>query len=237
MCKACLVCPNNVHSFDETHKIDRSLCDMCGKCIEACKNGVLKKSVRKLGEEEYLQIVERQHRLVGENGGITFSGGEPTMQGEALIEFLKKTPIHKAIETCGYCEEELFRRVIENVDYVMFDVKIADEAMHKKYTGVDNSLILENLKLLSSAGKDIWIRVPVIPDFNDNIKEMTAIAEFLLSLPNDVCQVTLMPYHSLGASKYATLGLEYRYDTTKSIRQDTLEEFLNVFKSRGFLLK
>jgi pyruvate formate lyase activating enzyme len=108
---------------------------------------------------------------------------------------------------------------------------------HKKYTGVDNSLILENLKLLSSAGKDIWIRVPVIPDFNDSIKEMTAIAEFLLLLPNDVCQVTLMPYHSLGASKYATLGLEYPYDTTKSIRQDTLEEFFDVFRSRGFLLK
>jgi pyruvate formate lyase activating enzyme len=149
----------------------------------------------------------------------------------------KQEGLHTAIDTCGMVAWSEIEKTLDVCDLYLYDVKCMDAAAHKKYTGVDNALILENLRRLSGTGKDIWIRVPVIPDFNDSIKEMTAIAEFLLSLPNDVCQVTLMPYHSLGASKYATLGLEYPYDTTKSIRQDTLEEFLNVFKSRGFLLK
>lgn len=204
LCKACAVCPQNVHSFEDGHIIDRSACKLCGKCIAACKNGALKESVRQLSIEEYLNIAERQQRLAGENGGITFSGGEPTMQGEALIEFLKKTPIHKAIETCGYCEEELFKRVIENVDYVMFDVKIADEAMHKKYTGVSNELILKNLENLRKSGKPFILRTPLIEGITNTDKNLAEIEKIVL---NDNWEK--LNYNTLTPMKYDRIGEKY----------------------------
>lgn len=178
LCKACLVCPNMVHTFDELHKIDRSRCVMCGKCIEVCKTGALSKSVKTLTLDEYLELVERQKRIVGDNGGITFSGGEPLAQGKTLIEFLDKTNTHKAIETCGYADEELFKEVIKRVDYVMFDVKIADSTLHKKYTGASNELILKNLEHLRNSGKDFILRTPLIKgitDTNDNLEKISEI--------------------------------------------------------------
>jgi pyruvate formate lyase activating enzyme len=151
---------------------------MCEKCIEVCQTGALSKSVKSLTLDEYLELVERQKRIVGDNGGITFSGGEPLAQGKTLIEFLDKTNTHKAIETCGYADEELFKEVIKRVDYVMFDVKIADSTLHKKYTGVSNELILKNLEHLRNSGKDFILRTPLIKgitDTNDNLEKISEI--------------------------------------------------------------
>lgn len=204
MCKACLVCPNKVHSFDDTHRIDRNLCNLCGKCIAVCKFGALKESVRCLSEEEYLKIIERQQRLVGKNGGITFSGGEPLMQGEKLIKFLEKTTIHKAIETCGYCKEELFKEVIKMVDFVMFDIKLMDENLHKKYTGVSNELILKNLGNLRASGKPFVLRTPLIPGITDTKENLEQI-EKIVSGDN----WEKLSYNTLTPIKYNRIGETY----------------------------
>ena len=97
---------------------------------------------------------------------------------------------------------------------------------------MDNSLIIENLKKLSQTGKEIWIRTPVIPGFNDTEAEMTQIAD-LLSPLSGIRQITLMPYHTLGASKYETLGLTYPYDTSLRIDESTLASFKSIFGSRN----
>ena len=192
-----------------------------------------------MSAEDVLREVLKDKCFYAENGGVTFSGGECLLWADFVAEVLdtaKSKGLHTAIDTCGMVRWQDIEKTLGVCDLYLYDVKCIDSAVHKKYTGVDNALILENLRRLSDTGKDIWIRIPVIPDFNDSTREMTAISEFLLALPKRVDNVTLMPYHSLGASKYVTLGLEYRYDTTKSISQDRLEEFRDIFRSRGFIL-
>ncbi len=203
-CKACEICPNNVHTFDTLHKIDRSRCNLCGKCIEVCKPKALSVSVRTLSLNDYLGIVERQARLVGENGGITFSGGEPLSQGKALIEFLEKTTIHKAIETCGYADEELFKEVIKRVDFVMFDIKLADSELHKKYTGVSNDLILKNLEHLRKSGKPFVIRTPLIPGITDKKDNLSKIEKIVNGDKWEQLQ-----YNTLTSLKYERIGENY----------------------------
>ncbi len=204
MCGACGVCPNKAHKFDTTHKIDRSKCNLCEKCINACKNDALTKSVRNLTLEQYLKIVERQRLLIGENGGITFSGGEPLAQGKTLIDFLDKTAVHKAIETCGYADEELFKEVIKRVDFVMFDIKLADEKLHKQYTGVSNELIFKNLAHLRSSGTAFVIRTPLIPHITDTKENLEAIKDIVGSDKWEKPE-----YNTLTPLKYERMGEQY----------------------------
>lgn len=203
-CKSCEICPNKVHTFEVEHKIDRNLCIMCEKCINTCKANALTNSVRTLSFSEYLDIVDRQKRLIGDNGGITFSGGEPMQQGKILINFLDSTHVHKAIETCGFADETLFKDVIEKVDFVMFDVKIADNELHEKYTGVSNELILKNLEHLRNSGKPFVIRTPLIKDITDTKENLSLIEALVMG---DTWEK--LPYNPLTSVKYQRIGEKY----------------------------
>jgi pyruvate formate lyase activating enzyme len=110
-----------------------------------------------------------------------------------------------------------------------------DAERHKLFTGVDNSLILENIRRLSRFGKEIWVRVPVIPGFNNTQIEMESIADFVQTL-NSVSNVTLIPYHNLGAGKYTTLGLNYPYDTQLKVSEAEMEAYRNIFFDRHISL-
>ena len=112
------------------------------------------------------------------------------------------------------------------------DVKCLDPDIHKTYTGQENRLILQNLQRLAASGANIWIRIPVIPDFNDTPEEMEGIAALAANTPG-VTRVTLMPYHTLGKSKYQTLGMTPGYETTKSITESRLEAFKAMFREKG----
>ena len=123
-CGFCGDCSNGVHSFLNAHTLDREKCNVCGACVEKCPTGALSLSSRDMAEDEFLAIVERQTRLYGKNGGVTFTGGEPLLQGDKILDFLDGVQIHTALETCGYADEELFSRVLARMDFVMFDIKI-----------------------------------------------------------------------------------------------------------------
>ena len=131
---------------------------------------------------------------------------------------------------------ENIKNTLSACDLYLYDVKCISPQLHKAYTGSDNSLILENLKKLSLTGKNIWIRVPVIPSFNDNEREMTAIAEFVSGL-NNIEQVTLIPYHKLGVSKYETLGIEYQFDTSLRLSEDKISTYSEIFGRMGLTVK
>lgn len=165
-------------------------------------------------------------------GGATFTGGEPLVQVDFLCEVLDKLEgIHRAVETCGHASEESFKRVLDRVDYVLFDVKIVDSALHKKYTGVGNELIKANLKSLCQSGKPFVVRVPLIPGVNDTKENMEATAE-LLQGAKGLQRVELLRYHKTAGAKYPMVGMEYKPD----FDEDATPEIHDTFTERDIKL-
>lgn len=157
-------------------------------------------AARLLRERDYL---ERQ------GGGVTFSGGEPTAQGEFLLECLHLIrPMHSAIETSGYCEPDLFREIITSLDYIIMDIKHTDDAVHRRYTKVSNRKILANLEQLKAGGKPFRIRIPVIPGVNDSEINFRETAKLLIDAKN-LDFVELLPYHQTAGAKYEMVEMTY----------------------------
>ena len=159
-------------------------------------------------------------------GGVTATGGEPLMQADFTAELLKhcrRKGIHTAVETCGYSTWNAFEKVLRYVDLVLYDIKHMDSAQHKKQTRVGNEVILENARKCAALGKEMIIRVPVVPGYNDSSESMKAIAEFARSLEG-VEEVHLLPFHRLGESKYDRLGMRYSLKGVKGLDRESLAE-------------
>lgn len=143
-------------------------------------------------------------------GGVTFTGGEPLMQADFLAEVMDLLPgIDKAVETSGYAAEPAFRKILERTDLMLYDIKMVDSTLHKKYTGVDNGPILSNLAALKASGKPFVARIPLIPGVNDSLENMQATAS-LLEGASGLQRVELLRYNKVAGAKYPMLGLPYR---------------------------
>lgn len=214
-------------------------CQSCGDRTaltdaQKCPAGALKVCGKIMDSSEVLQEVLKDQLFYETDGGITFSGGECLLQADFVAEVLtmaKEHHISTVIDTSGYVPWTAFEKVRNVCDLFLYDIKIWDRDKHIKYTGVDNALILENLRKLSSLKKPVWIRIPVIPDVNDTPEEIQNIAAFLKQLSN-VRDITLMPYHTLGKSKYETLGLSCQYHTEKQVSPTQLQQFEALLKGR-----
>ncbi|MDO5445664.1 MAG: glycyl-radical enzyme activating protein [Eubacteriales bacterium] len=206
-------------------------CILCGACIKVCPNNLRKIcGVRYTPEELAGILLKDRDYLEMLGGGVTFSGGEPTMQAEFVLEttgLLKG--MHCAIETCGFCSADTFRRIIDAMDYIMMDLKMIDPVLHKKYTGVDNAPILLNLELLKASGKPFRIRIPVIPGVNDSEENFTATAKLLQGCET-LEKVELLPYHKTAGAKYSMVEMEYapEFDIHAQLNLDT-----ELFESFG----
>ena len=165
-------------------------------------------------------------------GGVTFTGGEPTAQPAFLMDVLNKLPgIHRAIETSGFCSGEVFARVLERLDYVLFDIKHADPVAHKRWTGVDNAPILSNVERLKASGLPFVIRVPLIPGVNDSVDNMKATRDLVAGAPG-LQRVELLRYHKTAGAKYSMVDMEYNpaFDT------QAVPHVHNVFTSANIKL-
>ncbi|MBR6762266.1 MAG: glycyl-radical enzyme activating protein [Clostridia bacterium] len=218
-------------------------CIGCGSCggnhsltgAKSCPTGALKAVGRDVTVEELMDEVLADRDFYGEDGGVTFSGGECLLQAEFVTEMLRrvrKENITTAVDTCGLVPWEAIQMTLPYTNTYLYDLKCLDEEIHRFFTGHDNRLILEDLEKLAKSGANLWIRIPVIPDFNDNVGEMAAMAA-LVRNTSGVSRVTLMPYHTLGKSKYATLGMTPGYETEKTIPQSRLLEFKDIFRKYG----
>ncbi len=164
----------------------------------------------------------------GSRGGITLSGGEVLAQPDfaaAIIAAARSGGIHTVVSTCGYSSFENAWKVMENADLILFDIKGINPYMHKKNTGVSNELIINNLKLLLQRGKEVLVRIPLIPEHNAYIEEIQAIFDFAGN--NGVSTVEILPYHRLGESKYEKLSRKYSLEGIKTQSDEEIKKLLS----------
>jgi pyruvate formate lyase activating enzyme len=165
-------------------------------------------------------------------GGVTFSGGEPMMQPEFLYTLLcrcKEKGIHTAIDTSGYASTESFKRIAEVTDSFLFDLKIIDNILHIKYTGVPNRLIHENLTTLDDLGKELRIRIPLIPGITDTEENLDDVIRFIKLLKN-ATNIDLLPFNELIDGKYRRLEKKLELQNLKTQSDDILNQILEKFK-------
>ena len=197
LCKMCGLCKKGC---------DHPECSGFSRCIHACPNGAISLSGKDYDHKELAKIILKNKVFFDASaGGVTFSGGEPLMQGEPLLDLLDGVDVHMALETCGCADEELFKKVIARMDYVMFDVKLIDEKEHIKYTGVSNRLILRNLEILRLSGKPYIVRTPLVSGVTDTLDNLSAIKEVVGDSPWET-----LPYNQLAPTKYERLGKTYK---------------------------
>jgi len=144
-------------------------------------------------------------------GGVTYSGGEPALQADFFLEVtkrLKAESVHVALDTSGHAPWDRLAALAEAVDLVLFDIKAVNSETHKLYTGADNRLILENAQRIADTGREMIVRLLLVPGVNDSGQEIDGRLAFVRGLKN-VRRVDILKYHRLGAGKYAGLGLDY----------------------------
>ena len=168
-------------------------------------------------------------------GGVTFSGGEPLMQIEALkqlLELCTKKGYHTAIDTSGHAEPAALKQIIELASLWLFDLKVMDDAKHVEYTGVSNELALKNLELLALTRKEIIIRFPLIPGITDEENNLAEIAKFMLKF--GLKRIDILPYHSIAKEKYRRMGKAFLLESMKEPDERRINEIMNYFVDKGF---
>ncbi len=207
-----------------------SPCVNCFTCTEICPAEAREKVGRKLTAIELFGEIQKDTPFYETSkGGVTFSGGEPLMQLEFLMELLKlcgNANIHRAVDTTGHASYETLMSVAKQTDLFLFDLKMMDPDKHEKYTGVSNQLILDNLRHLAEKEIELIIRIPLIPGVNDDMENLDRTGSFLKQLPGPI-KVHILPYHDFQKSKFTRFKMQ---DSSGNIQRPTQDMILNTKK-------
>jgi pyruvate formate lyase activating enzyme len=221
------------------HKIIRERCDLCMKCVDVCIYGALEIVGKSMSVKEILDEVERDRPFYDSSGGgMTLTGGEPATHAEFAVTLLKEAKrrgLHVCLDTSGLCAWAVLKRLADTTDIVLFDVKHLDSALHKEATGAGNEVILDNLARLADSGTEVWIRIPVIPNYNDSMAFHSRAAGFLASLGPGITRVDLLPFHNWCQDKYGWLNRPWALSSCEALDPAFLEIFADVYRSAGFL--
>jgi pyruvate formate lyase activating enzyme len=243
-CKTCIqICPQHALTLDKAGiHINRSKCQCCGTCVEECPSTAL----RKLGE--YRSLEDLFHEVAKDkiyyeksNGGITVSGGEPTLQTDFMLKFLKKCKaagFHTALDTCGYASQDCYEKLIPYLDLILLDIKEIDPDKHKEFTGVSNEKILTNAIWLAGElarlGKALWIRTPLIPRYTARDDNIRGIGNFIVEkLGNKISRWDLLAFNNLCRDKYERMNWDWICKDYQLFTKDQMENFYEIAKSTG----
>lgn len=230
-------------------------CMRCGRCtddelalptvaskddsdVALCPTGALQMVGERVTAEALVARVMRDRPFFDEShGGITIGGGEPLVQAPFVTDVLRQLRhegVHTALDTCGFAPWEHLRDAAAYADLILYDLKLMDSARHEAATGAPNERILGNLSALCALHEHVWIRVPIIPGITDDAENLDAIGDFVASLPHSL-PVHLLPYHPIGAAKFARLGKHYALHGTATPTADQMAATAARFRARGLV--
>ena len=239
-CVGCGECVSSctAHALDLTPEgvvTDPSLCGHCGFCGTVCPAEARDLVGKSMDVARVMEVVRKDVLFFDESGGgVTFSGGEPLMQPEFLLSLLEACgdlAIHRAVDTTGLAPVELMAEAADRTDLFLYDLKHMDPEKHRAFTGVSNERILDNLRLLSSRGADIRIRIPLIPGINSDPENLDRTGSFIAALPAPH-PVDLLPYHDWARNKYSKFNIPFRLDGVSPPSESEVEAAAE--RLRGF---
>ena len=244
-CKGCgrcaAVCPQGAITISEEGRaeIDRAKCTVCGKCEDVCLGNYRTVVGREYSVRELVKICLQDQMFYEEShGGVTLSGGEVMAMDpeyiQALVKALYREGIDVAIDTCGQAPYSSYKAILPYVHTWLYDIKVMDDEKHRKYIGMGNKVILDNLKGIASEGARIYIRIPTVKEVNGDRESMQQIISFLRENNIRPPQVNLLPYHSTGSHKYGKLGRDYEAADLTAPTDEEMQEFVKQWNDAGF---
>ena len=245
-CKTCQgVCPEGALAFTEDgNRVNRRLCTGCGLCADECPAAALELLGREWKLDDLVaEVIKDRIYFEKSDGGVTLGGGEPTLQLQFNVELLKKLKelnIHTALDTCGMCSSKALVKLLPYADLLLFDVKLIDPAIHQKFTGRTNRIILDNLAFVKDCmqfegyPKELWIRTPVIPNATATEENIRGIGNFLASeVGGFVNRWELCAFNNLCRDKYLRLDLEWEYQDQDLLSKLEMEKMAAVARNAG----
>ncbi len=229
-------CPVGAITLDQQkrRKLNRFKCNLCFQCVDACPTKALSRVGEYMTVEEVVAEIERDELFYQKSGGgMTISGGEPLLQWQfvyRLLEACKQRYLHTALDTCGYAHWPTLKNVLEHVDLVLYDIKHMDPKLHKEATGKSNRLILNNLRMIPPQ-KKVWLRMPLIPGFNDSEENLTKLSRLGREIGAE--KVSILPYHKLAEEKYKQLGKQYTMAHLEPPSKEYLQQIQKFIESFG----
>jgi len=206
-CEKCIgVCREGaIELVGEKYFINENKCNLCKKCLDVCGPKAIKIIGKDYEVDEVVKELLKDKIFYDTScGGVTITGGEPTTQVEFLMELcikLKENNVHIALDSCGYFDFDNLYPVLDYIDLILFDIKLLNENLHRKFTGVSNKKIIKNLFELDKLSFPVHLRLPFIKKVNDSQEEINGKINLISNLKN-VKRVDIIPYHNLGSKKY-----------------------------------
>jgi pyruvate formate lyase activating enzyme len=244
--RTCFLCGDCVPNCSEAAIINenqhitwnRLKCNQCGRCAEICSSHSFSLIGKEMAAGEVVAEVLRDVSFYSGHGGLTLTGGEPTLQpefAEAVLRLSKAEGVNTSMETCGAVSWKNIERLLPYLDLVLFDLKHVNPVAHHQFTGASNTTILDNLRRTALSGANLIVRVPLIPDFNADRESIIAIAEFVQSL-QVVREIHLLAYHTLGRAKYRALDIPYKMEKYPPMKLEEAEHWASIFRECGFVV-
>lgn len=238
-CGACVkaAADNSISLTPAGCRIDRLKCRNIDECSAVCPVDAYEQVGFYITADELTERLTRDKVFYDRSGGgVTFSGGEPGLQSEFIVAAagkLRQQGIHTALDTAGYLPWNILKNIIQAMDMVLYDIKAFDKDIHNRCTGVDNGIILDNLKKIADMKKEIIVRMVIVPGWNDDIEDIKKRIDYLAALGSAIVRLDILNYHDLGRGKYQRLGIEYPIPSDRGCSDEVLMEMKQRAVSKG----
>jgi pyruvate formate lyase activating enzyme len=229
-------CPNEALELTENGIVTNyDLCNLCGKCAEVCPTKAFEMLGSNIPIYELMKQIENEAIFFDQSGGgVTFSGGEPLMHSDYLLEALKecgKRFYHRVVDTTAFANQEILLEVAKHTELFLIDLKVMDAKIHKRFTGVGNEKIVTNIIELAKTNCEITFRMPLIKGVNSDTKNIEETAKFINSLEGNRTQINLLPYHNIAENKHTKLGRPVNFIDFETPTEEEIKNIISTFKN------